>query len=180
MPSFNFNSLAIRSSPHVAFAAAIARIRWRKSFGNRGLPGGFDFHCQNKRNLFPVPTDERVRFHVPQRIAPGEHSAQSRHHPPRGIVFSAASARRDRTPRPIRRPKSSSTIVTVMRQCCRAVRKQTGHERSGSHVTTFQDLAFYREEVFADDTSSLIVRMQQRKDESEHESNVVTWRNVRW
>src|SRR5688500_8888125 len=33
-PSFSFNSLAIRSSPHVTFAAAIAWIRWRKSFGN--------------------------------------------------------------------------------------------------------------------------------------------------
>jgi hypothetical protein len=32
-----------------------------------------------------MPSDERIRFDVPQSIAPLEHSAQSRHHPPRGI-----------------------------------------------------------------------------------------------
>ena len=33
-----------------------------------------------------MPTDERIRFDVPQNIAPLEHSAQSCHQPPRGIV----------------------------------------------------------------------------------------------
>jgi hypothetical protein len=33
-----------------------------------------------------MPTDERIWFHIPQSIAPFEHSAQSRHHPPCGIV----------------------------------------------------------------------------------------------
>jgi cytochrome b len=33
-----------------------------------------------------MPTDERIRLHVHQRIAPREHSAQSGHYPPGGIV----------------------------------------------------------------------------------------------
>ena len=33
-----------------------------------------------------MPSDERVRLHIHQRIAPLEHSAQGRHHPPGGIV----------------------------------------------------------------------------------------------
>ena len=45
-----FNSLAMRSCPHVGFSVAIWRIKARRSFGRRGLPRGRDFHRQNKRN----------------------------------------------------------------------------------------------------------------------------------
>ena len=33
-----------------------------------------------------MPSDERVRLHVHQRIAPREHSAQRPYHPPGGVV----------------------------------------------------------------------------------------------
>src|SRR5262245_10786734 len=35
-----------------------------------------------------VPSDERIRLYNNQRFAPREHSAQSRHHPPRGVIGS--------------------------------------------------------------------------------------------
>src|SRR2546421_12992212 len=40
---------------------------------------------------FAVPTDERIRLHVHQRIAPREYSAQGRHHPPSGVVGASRS-----------------------------------------------------------------------------------------
>src|SRR5262249_21840705 len=40
----------MRSSPQVAFCAAISRIRRRRSFGRRGRPMGLDFQRQNSRN----------------------------------------------------------------------------------------------------------------------------------
>jgi hypothetical protein len=36
-----------------------------------------------------MPPDERIGFDIPQGIPPLEHSAQSRHHPARGIVGSS-------------------------------------------------------------------------------------------
>ena len=36
-----------------------------------------------------MPTDERIRFDIPQCIAPREHSAQGCHHPPCGIIGSS-------------------------------------------------------------------------------------------
>ena len=33
-----------------------------------------------------MPSDERFRLHIHQRIAPLKHSAEGRHHPPGGIV----------------------------------------------------------------------------------------------
>jgi len=50
IPSFTSSSDAIRSSPHVRFAAAISAINCRRSAGTRGRPCGRDFHRQNKRN----------------------------------------------------------------------------------------------------------------------------------
>ena len=50
MPSFSFSSSAMRSSPQVAFSAAISRISRRRSLGSSGLPVGLDFHRQKKRN----------------------------------------------------------------------------------------------------------------------------------
>jgi hypothetical protein len=35
---------------------------------------------------FSLPSDQRIRLHIHQRIAPLEHSAQGGHHPPGGIV----------------------------------------------------------------------------------------------
>ena len=44
------------------------------------------FPSPKQTEALPVPADERVRFHIPQSIAPGEHSAESCHHPARGII----------------------------------------------------------------------------------------------
>ena len=49
IPSFTSSSEAIRSSPHVRFAAAMSAINWRSSAGSRGRPPGVDFHRQNSR-----------------------------------------------------------------------------------------------------------------------------------
>src|SRR5215467_8416734 len=51
IPSFSF-SLAMRSSPQVAFSNAISRISCRMFLGKRGLPVGLDFQRQNSRNPF--------------------------------------------------------------------------------------------------------------------------------
>jgi hypothetical protein len=50
MPSFSFNSAAIRSSPHVTFAVAIVVMSRRTSTGTRGRPRAFDLHRQKSRN----------------------------------------------------------------------------------------------------------------------------------
>src|SRR6478672_12422738 len=50
IPSFSFNSLAMRSSPQVGFSAAISGINCRRCLGKHGLPVGFDFQRQNSRN----------------------------------------------------------------------------------------------------------------------------------
>ena len=50
MPSFNFNSLAMRSSPQVPFARAISMINARMFDGSAGRPCFFlDFHRQKER-----------------------------------------------------------------------------------------------------------------------------------
>ena len=50
MPSFNFNSLAMRSSPQVPFARAISMINARMFDGSAGRPCFFlDFHRQKAR-----------------------------------------------------------------------------------------------------------------------------------
>ena len=76
MPSFSLNSLAIPSSPHEGFAAAIFRINSWQSLGRRGLPVGFDFQRQNSRNPFAVPSDEGIGYDY-QRTASVEPSNPS-------------------------------------------------------------------------------------------------------
>ena len=44
--------MAIRSSPHVRFAAAIVAINCCTSAGTRGRPRDLDFQRQNRRNPF--------------------------------------------------------------------------------------------------------------------------------
>ena len=76
IPSFSFNSLAIRSSPQVRFSAPISRTSCRRIFGRRGLPVGFDFQRQKSRNSLRRPEDKCNRFDIHERITPREHSAQ--------------------------------------------------------------------------------------------------------
>ena len=52
IPSFTSSSEAIRSSPHVQFAAAMSAINSRRSAGNRGRPPGDDLQRQNSRKPF--------------------------------------------------------------------------------------------------------------------------------
>jgi hypothetical protein len=86
MRSFSFNSLTIRSSPQVAFPTAISRISCRRSLGRRGSSRWPGFPSPKQAKSLPVPTDERIRFYLPQSIAPSEHPAQNCHHPARGII----------------------------------------------------------------------------------------------
>jgi hypothetical protein len=52
IPSFSRSSAAIRSSPHVRFAAAIVAISRCTFTGIAGRPGARDFQRQNNRNAF--------------------------------------------------------------------------------------------------------------------------------
>ena len=122
-----------------------------------------------------MPPDEGIRFHIPQSIAPSEHSAQSRHHPTRGIIgpsrFNLAflkqrqllpeeqilngKPRRERTPEATRPPKSGNTDHRSNETVPQSgeQNQRSGHERSGSHVTKrYKMLPHAAEEVFADHT----------------------------
>src|SRR5215469_1831291 len=46
IPSFSFNSLAMRSSPQVGFSLANSRINPWRFFGKGGRPGDLDFQRQ--------------------------------------------------------------------------------------------------------------------------------------
>src|SRR5262245_7869121 len=101
-----------------------------------------------------MPTDERWRFDIHQRIAPREHATQGCHHPTGGIVglswfdlalleecqlltkerFSAASARREWTARTARRIRSITT-GTIVRKQCATVRKSDEPAFNAQHGT---------------------------------------------
>ena len=119
-----------------------------------------------------MPADERIRFCIPQSVAPREHSAQSCHHPARGIIgpasfhlpfsancfrrkrFSAASARRDRSTNTTRRPKSTKHHCRSQDAMPQSDEQNQGrgHEGSGSHVTERYKLLLPAAGlVFADD-----------------------------
>src|SRR5262249_31339815 len=137
IPSFSFSSLAMRSSPQVAFSAAISRIRRRRSLGRRGRPMGLDFQRQNSRNPWRCQRmsvdaltftsasrhgNMRLRVAIIQRV---ESLAR------RGLTwrswksasclrrkrFSAAKARRECAARKARRSRSTTTEETVRKQC---------------------------------------------------------------
>ena len=61
IPSFSFNSLAMRSSPQVGFSATIFQIRSRRSLGKRRLPVGLYFKRQKCRNPLRCGTGLRHR-----------------------------------------------------------------------------------------------------------------------
>src|SRR5215468_8077975 len=136
IPSFNCNSLAMRSSPQVTFSAAICRINCRRFFGKRGLPDGFDFQRQNSRNPLrcqrmsvsawtftsaPRHGNMRLSIAIIQRV---ESLAR------RGLTlrswksasclrrkrFSAARARRECAARKARRSRSTTTEEIVRKQ----------------------------------------------------------------
>src|SRR5499427_595852 len=137
IPSFSFNSLAMRSSPQVTFSAAICRINCRRFFGKQGLPVGFDFQRQNSRNplrcqrmsvsawtFTSAPRHGNMRLSV--AIIQREESLARR-----GLTlrswksasclrrkrFSAAKARRECAARKARRTRSTTTEESVRKQC---------------------------------------------------------------
>jgi hypothetical protein len=61
-PSFSSSSLAMRSSPHVRFDAAIVAISRCTSAGMRGRPGVRDFQRQNSRSPFRCQRISVSRF----------------------------------------------------------------------------------------------------------------------
>lgn len=54
--------------------------------GQAGSSDWLGLPAPEQSKSFAVPTDERIRLHVHQRIAPREYSAQGRHHQPSGVV----------------------------------------------------------------------------------------------
>src|SRR5215813_7269364 len=154
IPSFSFSSLAMRSSPQVAFSAAISRIRRRRSLGRRGRPIGLDFQRQNSRNRWRCQRTSvgsliftsasrhgnmRLRVAINQRV---ESLAR------RGLTwrswksasclrrkrFSAANARREWTARMARRIRSITT-GTIVRKQCATVRKSDEPDINAQHGT---------------------------------------------
>src|SRR5215831_19080589 len=154
IPSFSFSSLAMRSSPQVAFSAAISRISRRRSLGRRGRPMGLDFQRQNSRNPWRCQRmsvdaltftsasrhgNMRLKVAIIQRV---ESLAR------RGLTwrswksasclrrkrFSAASARREWTTRMARRIRSITT-GTIVRKQCATVRKSDEPDINSQHGT---------------------------------------------
>jgi hypothetical protein len=103
-----------------------------------------------------MPTDQRIRFDVPQHIAPREHSTQSCHRPPRGIICPSrfnlpllkesqlllpkeqilgckCPARASSDTR--RRARSSRTSIAVARQCRRAASNKSGANMKAQDLT---------------------------------------------
>src|SRR5215467_9838513 len=144
----------MRSSPQVAFSAAISRIRRRRSLGRRGRPMGLDFQCQNSRNPWRCQRmsvgalsftsasrhgNMRLRVAIIQRV---ESLAR------RGLTWrswksasclrrkrlSAASARREWTERMARRIRSITT-GTIVRKQCATVRKSDEPDINAQHGT---------------------------------------------
>ena len=59
--------------------------------GQAGSSDWLGLPAPEQSKSFAVPTDERIRLHVHQRIAPREYSAQGRHRPPSGVVGASRS-----------------------------------------------------------------------------------------
>ena len=160
MPSFSDSSLLMRSSPQEGFSVAISRIKSRSPAGRRGLPVGFDFHRQNKRNPFrcqrtsvsglTMTSDSRQsnsRLSTAMTQRP-ESSAR------RGLTlrswkkancfrrkrFSAARAERECAARMTSRPRSVRTAMAVRRQCLSGDKKNNGNSFEA------QDRTFERHE----------------------------------
>jgi hypothetical protein len=124
------------------------------------------------RESLVVPTQERVRLDIHQRVAPSEPLTQSRHHPASGSAgpsrpdlplpeegqlfrrkrFSATNAARGRAARATNRTKSTATNDNVRRQCATAKKlTELDMDRPGSHVTKRYRLAITGSDgIFAD------------------------------
>ena len=151
IPSFSFNSSAMRPCPHVGFSAAISRISFRRSLGRQGLPVGFDFQRQQIRNPLrcqrmsvsgltltsaPRQANHRLRVAISQRV---ESSARrglrwrswNRASRFRKNRFSATNAARGRGARQASRARSYATEDNVHRQGATARKLD---DRTGSHA----------------------------------------------
>jgi hypothetical protein len=115
------------------------------------------FPSPKQAKSLPVPPDERIRFYIPESIAPGEHPAQSCHRPVRGITgpswFNlpflkqrqpASGGTDSRLPergetggRKRQDDPNRETRSAAKKQCRRAAEQnqRSGQKRSRSHVT---------------------------------------------
>jgi hypothetical protein len=137
IPSFSFNSLAIRSSPQVMFSAAMVRISCLRSLGSGGLPTRRDFRRRNKRKPFRCQrmrvsgltttrafrqSNHRLKVAMTHRVASFARwglNWRSRNKAScfRRNRFSAVNARCDRKRRKGNSPKSRRTRKSIRRQC---------------------------------------------------------------
>src|SRR5262249_43940747 len=144
----------MRSSPQVAFSAAISRIGRRRSLGRRGRPIGLDFQRQNSRNPWRC---QRMRVDALTFTSASRHGnmrlrvaiiQRAESLARRGLTwrfwksasclrrkrFSAASARREWTARTARRIRSITT-GTIVRKQCATVRKSDEPGINAQHGT---------------------------------------------
>ena len=122
---------------------------------------------------FALPTDQRIRLHMYQRITPRKHSAQGGHHPSGGIVGSSSwfylplleqrqllakeeIFRRQGTVGMHCEGSESDQVDDDQRQrpeavCKGAENRCVQHERSGLHVTErYRSAIFASLELFAE------------------------------
>jgi hypothetical protein len=174
IPSFNLNSLAMRSSPHVEFSAAISRINRRRPLAMRGRPLGFDFQRQNSRNSLRCHRMNVSGFTFTSASRQGNmrlrvaiiHRVESTARP--GLTFrswksasclrrkrfSAASVLGERATREARRTKSNPIKDNVRKQYATAP-KTDGHDMNAQDCTLQRDMLpkhdFDSDEVLVED-----------------------------
>jgi hypothetical protein len=85
MPSLSKSSAAMRSSPHVRFALAIAAISCCTSAGMRGRPSGRDFQRQNSRKASRCQRTSVSGLHNRQQRRPVNESREHHKREPRGV-----------------------------------------------------------------------------------------------
>jgi hypothetical protein len=85
MPSFSFNSLAMLLAPGRILSGHLSD-QLTELLGQARSSRGLGLPAPEQPKSFALPSDQRIRLHIHQRIPPLEHSAQGGHHPPGGIV----------------------------------------------------------------------------------------------
>ena len=165
----------------------LLRVRCaRRSPGTQVLPhsagrnANAEFQCRfpapEPLKPFPVPPNEGIGFDIPQSITPGEHLAESRHDPPRGIAGPARLSlsllkqcqllpeeqilRCERAPSPAtdgdKIMRSGRTNIAVAKQCRRATNRLTcaGMKGSASHVSRHYAVVTHAREKFLRSTGT--------------------------
>src|SRR5215469_8455206 len=74
IPSLSFSSLAMRSSPQIGFSGHLPDPL-PEVLGQTRSSRWFGLPAPKQPKSLALPSDQRVRLHIHQRIAPREHSA---------------------------------------------------------------------------------------------------------